>query len=393
MKVLHVIPSVSKLKGGPSSAVLDMVRALRQHQVDARIATTNDDGPHTLSVPLKTWVEYEGVPVIFFPRFNPPVGAIQAFGLSLSLTRWLNQHLADFDVVHVHAVFCFPSTVAMALARRKGIPYLTTAHGLLCEWSLQQSARRKRLYLNLLERANLNVSRAIHFNSEKEQRDSAAVGLKTPGIMIPHGISIPPAIPDARERLCQKLKLASDKLIVLFLSRLHPIKRLDLLIPALAKLPHESFQFLLAGSGAPAYTLDVDTLLAEYHIQQCTQRLGFVQGEERDLLLQGADLFVQTSQLESFGMAVLEALASGTPALVTPGVALADVIQAQQLGWVAAPDSFAIAERLNYLLDHRQEMAVAGQRAQSFVRNHYTWEHIAPELIRVYGSIQTKGSL
>jgi len=73
LRVLHVIPSISPLRGGPSKAVLDMVAALRQRGVDASILTTNDDGRGVdASLPTGKWIDRQGIPLIAFPRWSPP---------------------------------------------------------------------------------------------------------------------------------------------------------------------------------------------------------------------------------------------------------------------------------------------------------------------------------
>ena len=70
MKVLHVIPSIALIRGGPSLAVIEMVKALCLGGVDTEITTTNDSGPDLLDVPLGVLQDYKGVRVRFFSRFS-----------------------------------------------------------------------------------------------------------------------------------------------------------------------------------------------------------------------------------------------------------------------------------------------------------------------------------
>jgi hypothetical protein len=83
LKVLHVIPSISPRRGGPSQAVIEMVAALRMRQVDAAILTTNDDCESLLTdLPTGGWTTYSGVPVLAFPRWSPPMAAVREFAYS-----------------------------------------------------------------------------------------------------------------------------------------------------------------------------------------------------------------------------------------------------------------------------------------------------------------------
>ncbi len=384
MKVLHVIPSIAPVRGGPSKAIVEMVKALREKGIEAEIATTNDNGPNLLDVSLCKRTEYEDVPAYFFPRFSPALNSVREFAFSSQLTTWLWQQVHEYDLLHVHAIFSYPSTAAMALARLKQVPYIVRPLGQLCEWSLEQKARKKQIYLNLIEEANLNHSQALHLTSQQEQQEISRLGLQIPSFILPHGLSISPTIEDARVRLRQQLNIPADEPIILFLSRLHPKKGLDYLIPALGKLTHHRFTFVIAGSGSPDYETEVKSLLVSHGIHNRTHFAGFAKGEAKDVLMQGADLFALTSHSENFGIAVLEALATGLPVLVTPGVALADLVAEKHLGYVAELDVEAIAKALQRSLENPHEAKNIGKRARQLISECYTWDRIASNLSDFY---------
>jgi glycosyltransferase involved in cell wall biosynthesis len=385
MRVLHLIPSISPRRGGPSQAVLAMVAALRDQGMDASIVTTNDDGAGLLAdLPLQRWHDYQGVPVLAFPRWSPPLRPLREFAVAPALLSWLRQHLREYQLLHVHALFSFPSTSAMALARRQRVPYILRTIGQLQHWSLQQSAGRKRLLLHLIERRNLEGAAALHFTTPVEQQEAAALQLGTPSFVLPLGVTMPPLV-------VQSAPPDSGKPVqLLFLSRLHPKKQLPLLLEALAALlrrrPDALWQLHIAGDGDPAYTESLRQLGWNLGISPRLHWHGFVAGADKAALFSRADWFLLPSAAENFGIAAAEALAAGVPVLLTPGVALADQVRAANAGVISDATLAGLTEALECHCLH-PPAAHLRSRARHLAEEHFSWTTIATKLGERYQTV------
>lgn len=388
LKVLHVIPSVAPCRGGPSKAVIEMVQALRQIGVDAEIATTNDNGAGQLDIELNTLIEYQGVPTRFFKRFSPPISFIREFAYSYGFTRWLNAHISDYDLIHVHAIFSYCSTITMAIARKHNVPYVVRPIGQLESWSLEQSKGRKKHYLDLIERKNLNTATMVQFTAESEQNQALELLPDLTSTVVPLGIELPMLIHDSHSKMVERWQLKDDCPTLVYLSRIHPKKGLDILLKALANLDDIEFQLVIAGSGNEDYTQELIQLSKQLGISQHCHFIGFVQGLEKNTLLQGADLFTLTSHSENFGIAVLEALASATPALISQEVALSEQVTKEQLGYVTELNIQAVKITLTTALKNTEQLAQTGNKARQFIEQNYQWPVISKQLLAVYKCIK-----
>ena len=391
MKVLHIIPSVASVRGGPSQAVIEIVSALRSQGIDAEIATTNDNGKNLLDVPLykltDQLAEYGNIPIRFFPRFSPNLNAVREFAFSGALTTWLWRHIAEYDLVHVHAIFSYASTIAMAIAWIRKVPYINMPHGLLGEWPLQQSKLRKQIYLNVIERSNLLHCQSLHFTALQEQEEFNQLGLNIPSFILPHGVQVPILIPDAQSQLRISLQITDCCPLILFMSRIHPKKGLEYLISALGKLKEYNFALVIAGSGESDYIQQLQDLLVTQGISDRTHLVGFVKGETKNLYLQGADLFTLTSYSENFGIAAIESLAAGTPVLITDGVAIAPMVQAQNIGYVTKLEINAIVTTLENFFQNFDKNPISRQRSQQIIAENYSWQSISAQLATIYQTI------
>ena len=394
MRVLHIIPSISPLRGGPSQAVLSMVAALRQHGLDATILTTNDDGPGIqATMPLGQWHELqalgEAVPVLAFGRWSPPLRAVREFAIAPGFSRWLGRHASEFQLVHVHALFSCTTSLGMAQLRRQGVPYLLRTIGQLNGWSLNQSAGRKQLFLKLLDRANLEGAAALHFTSDAERQEAAALQIRAPSFVLPLGVQAIESNPPEASNGDPSAQGVDVPTRFLFLSRLHPKKQLPLFFEALANLnqraPSRSWELDIAGEGNPAYVAELQQNAQQLGIASQIHWHGFVAGVAKQALLRHAHWFVLPSASENFGIAAAEALMAGTPAVLCPGVALATDVEAAGAGLICEPTTEALSVCLERCL---QPPPVAmRQAARRLAMERYGWPAISRKLIGRYEEI------
>ncbi len=386
LKILHVIPSVAACRGGPSKAVIEMVRSLNDIGHNAEIATTNDNGPDELNVTLGTLIEHKGAPTRFFKRFSPNLSAAREFAYSSSFTHWLSSNITHYDVIHVHAIFSYCSSYAMYLARKKAMPYIVRPIGQLQHWSLEQSSLKKTIYLKLIERRNIESASKVHFTAESESQE-ARQRFTLQGTVIPLGIHPPLKARFSKSELMRRYSVKSSKFTLLYLSRLHQKKGLELLLHALSRSTNTDYTLLIAGDGEPNYKDDLTSLVSTLKIGDRCHFLGHVDGDEKVALLTHSDLYALTSYSENFGISVIEAMSYGLTPLVSKEVALAQVVNDHKLGFVCRTDVDDIRVTLERIFDNQKDLTSLGTKAQQYTSNHLGWPNIARELTSLYESL------
>ncbi len=385
MRVLHVIPSVGPVRGGPSAAVLAMTKALRAQGVEADIVTTNDNGPGVLNVKTGEFIDHEGARVCFLPRWSPAVGALREFQYSGAFVPWMQSHLASYDGVHVHAVFSYLSTRAMQLAHQAGKRFIVRPLGQLDTWSLKQKAMKKRLYFALAEKKNLHRAAAVHCTSPMEASHVRELLPQARVEVIPHGVTAQPEVPGAAARLREHFSIASDQRVLLFLSRWHPKKNIPLLLQALATVADESWSLILAGTAEdPQHAAEIFKSVEQLGLKDRVHCPGHVVGDDKALMLAGADIFVLPSVSENFGIAAAEAMVAGLRLVVSEGVDLAPVVRTLQAGSICATNDEAalvqaLREQLHAAPDRERLRAEAGR--------HFAWESSALKLKHLYAEV------
>src|SRR5690242_2061806 len=180
MRVLHVIPSVAERSGGPATAIVPLCRALREAGTDVVLVTTNEGLTQDNADRL---ADYKGVPARFFPV---QLGA--SFKYSRPLAAWLKNNVAEFDVVHVHAVFNHASVAAAGACRSAAVPYVIRPLGTLDPWSMKQKPVRKRVFWFVSGRKMLKRSAAVHYTAQAEKEATEKFLGMNHGRVIPLGV-------------------------------------------------------------------------------------------------------------------------------------------------------------------------------------------------------------
>lgn len=388
MRVLHVIASLDPVYGGPSVAVREMCHALQVAGVSVEIAATNAAGARNAPLPDAENANGESFPVHVFSRVRP-----YTYMTSPLLSRWLEWHVAEFDVVHVHALFSHPTAMACAWARRNRVPYVIRPLGLLDPWCLRRNPWRKRVHWALVDRRNLAGAAAFHFTSEMESESARWIPGNARRWVIPLGAPPESGAPPRPKRRGAPAGAAQagrpSAFTILFLSRVDPKKGLDLLVPALARLRDRGYPFRLvvAGPDENGYRARVENLVKRHHLQDRVSFPGFVQGAQKESLLASADLFVLPSYQENFAIAAVEALQQGIPVLVSDQVAIHDDIRRAGAGRVVKCDPQALAEGLMEMLDRPAELKRMGERGRQLVRREFSWPVLAGKLVKAYGEL------
>jgi len=383
MRIVHVCAYFAPafVYGGPPRSVLALCRAQRDAGADVRVVTTSANGDGEISEEVIARGEYEGIPVRYCSRGWP-----RSIFYAPSFSSVVAAELRDADVLHIHGLWNAAVWSAAAAARHHQRPYVLSPRGMLTPAALAHDAWRKRLVYPVADRRVIRDAARVHATSRLEFDELTRLIDPDRVVFVPNGVELPRVggadHRDARERF----KLPADAPLVLFLGRIHPIKRLDLLAGAFGRvLRHNSDAHLvIAGPDEDGHRAQVAPLFTAFG--DAVTWTGRVDEAGKRELLNAAAVLVMCSDAESFGMSVAEALAAGKPVVVTRTCPWPDIESHRAGFWVEqTPD--AVATAVNAVLSDRSTAREMGCRGRSLVASQYSWPHAASALINEYRAI------
>lgn len=384
MKILHVIPSISHVHGGPSIALETMTRALVNAGVEVEVATTNDDGARLLAVRLGEPMLRAGVTHWFFPRQT------WFYKISLPLARWLRKNVAQYDVVHIHALFSFASTAAAYAAAQARAPYVVRPLGTLNRYGMtQRRASFKAFSYRWVERRILQHAARVHYTSAQERDEAEELGSAPPCSIIPVGIDT-----EALANI-ERARVHGAPLRILFLARLDAKKGVDVLLDAFARLCARgcAAELTIAGDGDAVLVENLKRHAESLGVVSHVTWRGFVQGDAKRAELERADVFVLPSHSENFGIAVAEAMAAGLPVVVTPQVGIAREIVEQDAGVLVTHNSERIADAFEALAQNETRRLEMGARGKRLAQEKFSVKAMLCRMIEMYERVIREAGL
>lgn len=370
MKILQVIPTYAPAwcYGGPIRAVHELSMALVRRGHEIHVYTTDGNGPERLPIVPGVETELDGVRVRYFKARGP-----RRMHFAPEMSRALDRRIWEFDAVHLHSVFLWPTAVAARAAEGMGVPYVISPRGMLVKELVRRRSRMaKSAWIRLFERRTMECAAAVHVTSSIELRELRRFGLRLPRVeSIPNGVTLP------SETASQSVDSARD---VLYLGRLDGKKRVDLLLRSIAAVPGLSATIAGPDDGERSA---LTALRDRLGLAGAVEIRGPAYGDEKDALLRSHKVLAITSIQENFGNVVTEAMSFGLPVVATDQVGAAELLLRHHAGIVCVGEEHAVSAAIRRMLSDDVLRRSMSDRAREASRM-YSWDRIAASFEACY---------
>jgi glycosyltransferase involved in cell wall biosynthesis len=379
MKILRSIHSVNPALGGPIESVKQSsaVLARRGHEVEII----------SLDAPTDPWVRDCPLPV---HALGPGRGN---YGYAPPFSRWISERHAQYDAVIVQGLWQYSSVGVWRALRGTATPYFVFPHGMLDPWfkrTYPLKHLKKLFYWPWAEYRVLRDAAAVLFTSEEERRlaRESFSPYRCHEVVVNYGTAAPEIdLANAREEFFGKFPELRGRRFLLFLGRLHEKKGCEELIQAFvsnrnSSRADQSLGLVMAGPCAdPAYEMHLKRLATPGSAFTFT---GMLSGSLKWGAFSAADAFILPSHQENFGIAVVEALAAGTPVLISNKVNIWREIVAAEVGYVENDDHAGTARLIERWIGTAPDVRAAmKEKARECFARHFEINRATDSLLKV----------
>ena len=372
VRILTLTDSLSERAGGLSHATINLAQSTAQQWPSAEfLILSQQDGSEIQCID-------QGIA-------NLTVRAVPCLRNKLfPWSRGLAQSVEAFcpDLIHLRGLWRQPSLVSLRWKKNHpGSPLIVQTAGMLEPWARSRNRWLKSIYYRIIEQKLIEKCDLIHATSEQELETLQSLGIDQSRIaLVEEGVFLPP-----RQPMTSPVSGLPRKL--LFLSRLHPVKGLELLLDALSMLRPRGWICQIVGMGQADYELQLKQKASRLNLGDLVHFCGPLSGEAKQRVLADADAFVLPSFSESFGIAIAEAMSWGLPVVTTtatPWQVLAD----QAMGWWVPPSLNELSEALFDLFQSSDSrLHLMGLRSRQYIEHRYDWMVISQKMSAIYRSL------
>lgn len=320
MKILHVTPyfKPSWEAGGPPRSVYDL--ASRQVTAGHEVTVYTTDGfKGRLDVEVNRPLEVDGIRTYYFRNLSMYLAGNMNLPIPLKLPFVAWREIRDFDIVHIHEHRTFLAAIAAILAARAGVPYIVQPHGSVPTMSRGTLKRifdliaGNRIVYGASRMIATSTMESVFYRKVYPQINPESI------LRVPNPVDIPHK--PSRGLFREKWGLEDAK-IILYLGRIHERKGLHILLRAFRDIDEDA---VLVITGPDDHYLErLRSLIDELGIGERVLLTGPLYEMDKVEAYVDADVFVLPSEYESFGNSAAEAIACGTPAVVTSKCGISD---------------------------------------------------------------------
>jgi glycosyltransferase involved in cell wall biosynthesis len=382
MRILNICAYTWAI-GGPARIIYDhTIEVLKQgHQVD--ILSPMTPGEKSYPVP-------EGARLFECARTKPISRFFNEF--SVEAYQFLKANIQNCDIVHMHGIWHFGSVAPFIVPNH--VSKVITIHGLLDKWAINHSKWKKQIVSALFQKRLLGKADLIQINNRDEEQDVIQyLGYRPKNmVIVPNGMKVTDYTNLPEKGIFRKNHgISPDQKLVLFMGRLNIKKGLDLLLPGFKKV-HEQIPdavLILAGPD-DGYLTETQKFIEENHLEHKIKLVGMLTDTVKKEALADADLFVLPSYSEGFSIAVLEAMTSKVPTLISDRVGFGDYIKTYQAGHLTPLTHEGVAEGLLKILQDKSYRDNLAKQAFKMVTENFDIKVVATQLLEEYKRIIKK---